>query len=104
MSIESTMRPPRTIEELSKQYEQLNGKKIQTETNLKNSQEQLDRLKLKAKEKYGTDDLGELTKILEEMKRKNEEDRAAYQASLDRIEAELEGIEEKFNSAETTNG
>ncbi len=96
----STERPQQSIEQLSKRYEGLNAKRIQAQTNLQNAQAQLDALKSKAKQEYGTDDLEELKKILAEMKRKNEEDRAAYQESLDQIETELAQIEEQYEAAE----
>ena len=47
---------------------------------------ELERLKKDAREKYDTDDLNELRKLLDNMKAENERKRAAYQAELDRIE------------------
>ena len=98
----NTTSPQQSIEELSKRYEGLNAKRIQAQTNLKHAQNQLDALKTKATQEYGTDDLEELKRILAEMKRKNENDRASYQASLDQIEAELAQIEEKYNAADAS--
>lgn len=95
---ESTDYPAQTIETLSERYRQFNEQKIQAGTNLVNAQEQLNKLKEKAKQDYDTDNLEELKKTLEEMKRQNEEDRANYQKSLDNIQAELEGIDNKYNS------
>ena len=103
MSTESTDHSTQTIEELSERYKKLNEQKIQAGTNLDNAQKQLNELKKKAKREYGTDDLGELKKKLEEMKRKNEEDRANYQESLDKIEAELLDIDNKYSSVESAN-
>jgi len=103
MSTESTDHPAQTIEELSTRYENLNRQKIQAGTNLENAQSQLDKLKEKAKQDYGTDDLDELKKILEEMRRKNEEDRSNYQSSLDKIEADLDNIDNKYSSTESAN-
>ncbi len=46
-----------------------------------------------------TDDVDELRKKLEQMKRDNEEKRRAYQADLDRIETELADIETKYDAS-----
>jgi chromosome segregation ATPase len=89
-----------TIEQLQERYARLNKEKIEADTKLKMTREQLDELKRKAREVYGTDDLNELRTKLEEMKAANEQKRAAYQADLDRIEADLAQVEEKFASAE----
>ncbi len=78
-----------TIEKLTERYQELNKRKIQAETTLKNAQKQLEELRKAAREEYGTDDLAELKKKLEEMKRENEARRSRYQQDLDKIEADL---------------
>ncbi|QDT31676.1 hypothetical protein [Thalassoglobus polymorphus] len=90
------------IEELQKRYNDLNTRKIQAETNLLNSQKQLETHKSQAREKYGTDDVAELRKQLEEMKAENERKRREYQESLDRIEKDLTQVDEKFADAATS--
>jgi uncharacterized coiled-coil DUF342 family protein len=89
-----------TIEQLNKRYKELNDKKVEADTKLRMTRDQLDDLKRKAREIYGTDDLAALRAKLEEMKTQNEEKRAAYQTELDRIEADLAQVEEKFAAAE----
>jgi hypothetical protein len=103
MLIEPADHPAQTLEELSKRYDQLNERKIQSGRDLQHAQDWLKELKQKAKQDYGTDDLEELKKKLEDMKRKNEEDRANYQMSLDNIEVELAEIDKKHNPAEPAN-
>lgn len=89
-----------SIEELQQRYEKLNTRKIQAETNLENTQKQLDSLKKDAREKYGTDDVVKLREKLSAMKSENDEKRRNYQAELDRIEGELQSVEKKFAAAE----
>ncbi len=89
------------IEELQKRYSDLSRRKIQAETNLEHSQKQLELHKSQAREKYGTDDVAELRKQLEEMKVENERKRREYQESLDRIEEDLTQVDEKFADAAT---
>jgi chromosome segregation ATPase len=91
-----------TIEQLQQRYEQLNRQKIQCETKLESAREQLENLKREAREKYGTDDLGDLQAKLEQMKADNEQKRAAYQADLDRIEGELAQVEQNFQVTEAS--
>ena len=89
-----------SIEELQQRYEKLNTRKIQAETNLENTQKQLDSLKKEAREKYGTDDVSKLREKLSAMKLENDEKRRNYQAELDRIEGELQTVEKKFAAAD----
>jgi hypothetical protein len=89
-----------TIEDLQKRYGDLYKKKIEAETELKTARTRLYDLKTEAREKFGTDDLGELERKLEQMRTENEEKRAQYQADLDRIERDLEAVEQKFAAAE----
>jgi len=93
-----------TIEQLQSRYRELNTKKIQAETNLKNATEHLTGLKEEARQKFGTDDVAELRKKLEAMKAENEEKRKNYQAQLDQIESDLLGVEKKFAVADVSEG
>lgn len=89
-----------TIEVLQKRYQSLRDKKVQSETHYQNAQTQLDELKRQAREKYGTDDVSELERMLTEMRSENEQRRSQYQAELDRIENDLAGVEQSFAAAE----
>jgi phage shock protein A len=85
-----------SIEELTKRFSELNTKKIQAETNLKNAEQSLAKLREKAREDYGTDDIDKLKAKLAEMEAENEHKRSEYQRSLDKIEADLEQVERKY--------
>ncbi len=100
MADEMTSGAPQTIEALTERYTQLNTQRIQAETNLRTAQNELAKLKARAKQEYGTDDLEELEQKLADMKRSNEEARAAYQATLDEIESQLGKIDETNGSTE----
>jgi chromosome segregation ATPase len=94
-----------TIEQLQERYQSLNKKKIQAETNLDHAQKQLTALQKEARDKYGTDDVAELRKKLDQMTAENEAKRRQYQVDLDRIEGELKAVDEKFASGgEAGNG
>ncbi len=88
-----------SIEQLTERHLALNTRKIQAETQLETATEQLDKLKAEAREKYGTDDVEELSELLESMKAENEQKRLEYQRSLDRIESDLAEVEQKFAAA-----
>ena len=103
MADEPDNEAPQTIEELTQRFNHLNTQRIQAEANLKNAQNELAKLKTKARQEYGTDDLEELKTKLADMKRSNEEARAAYQASLDTIESQLSEIDDEYRSAESDN-
>ena|ERR1700678_1710109 len=89
-----------SIEELRKRYDDLNTKKITAEANHKNAQKQLDDLKAAAKAQWNTDNLDELRKKLKEMEDENERKRSEYQGQLDKIEAELKDVDQKFNQVQ----
>ena len=88
------------FEQLKARYDKLNRLKIQAETNLEAARRQLEELKAQAKTEYGTDDIDLLKAKLVEMTSENEQKRAAYQTSLDRIETDLKAVEEKYNDIE----
>lgn len=87
------------IEVLTQRYQDLNERKIEAQTNLKTAEGTLKKLRGKAKEEYGTDDLEELRKKLQEMKDENERKRAEYQQALDKIETDLENVEKAHEEA-----
>jgi chromosome segregation ATPase len=85
-----------SIEKLQERFSQLNKRKIQAETNLDHARTQLETLQTEAREKYGTDDLAALREKLAQMKAENEAKRASYQEQLDKIEADLASVDQKF--------
>jgi phage shock protein A len=96
---EQTVRA-QSIEELRKRYEELNRRKITAEANHQSAQKQLDDLKAGAKAQWATDDLEELRKKLKEMENENERKRSEYQNQLDKIETDLEEVNQKFSKAQ----
>lgn len=82
-----------SIDELRERFESLKDKRTTAQADLRNVEEQLDRLKAQAREKYGTDDLEKLEKELERMRAENERKRAEYQAHLDGIDEKLGALE-----------
>lgn len=90
------MSEPQTIETLRQRYEDLNKKRTQAETLLQKANEELEKLKAEAKSKFGTDDLAEMQKQLEQMEQENLKKRREYQKLLDGIEADLKSVEEKY--------
>jgi uncharacterized coiled-coil DUF342 family protein len=88
---------PQTIEQLQKRYRELHEKKIKAETQRDDATGRLNQLKEQARTKYGTDDVAELTKKLDEIIRENEQKRTTYQEDLDKIEKGLAEVEDKFS-------
>jgi septation ring formation regulator EzrA len=95
---------PQNIEELTNRYRELDRRKTQAETKLEGARSHLADLQRQAREKYDTDDIAALRKLLEKMTAENEAKRSQYQADLDRIEADLAAVEEKFAASETATG
>ena len=91
-----------SIEELTARYSQLNTKKIQAETSLRHAEDELAKLKEKARTEYGTDNVDELKQKLAAMEAENERKRADYQRSLDKIEADLNEAEKKYSEVKDT--
>lgn len=85
-----------TIEQLQARYDGLNEQKIKVNAQREHAMQRLEELKAQAKEQYGSDDVEQLSKMLEEMKSKNEKMRSEYQANLDGIDQDLAEINEKF--------
>ncbi|MCM2369344.1 hypothetical protein [Aporhodopirellula aestuarii] len=91
----------RTIEQLKSEYEQLNERKIQAQTQLQEAQKQLTNLQAEADKDFGTSDVDELKKMLKKMETENEQRRSEYQTLLDKISGELAEVE-KATAANTT--
>jgi phage shock protein A len=85
-----------TIDGLRERFEKLNHQKITTEADLKHAEEDLAKLRKEALDAWGTDDLEELQKRLEEMTRENDRRREEYQKHLDKIDADLAEVERNF--------
>jgi septal ring factor EnvC (AmiA/AmiB activator) len=96
MAISKRPSEPEDINILKKRYEKLNRDRTVAETNLENAKTNLNALKQKAREEYGTDDVETLRAKLEQMKEENERKRSEYQKSLDQIEQDLQAVETKY--------
>jgi predicted transcriptional regulator len=93
-----------SIEQLQQRYQELNRKKIQSETQRDSATTRLDELKAHAREKYGTDDVSKLQEKLAEIINENTRKRAKYQEDLDKIEKGLAEVEAKFSEATSAPG
>jgi hypothetical protein len=100
MATKAIQNGQQTIEQLQDRYQLLNKRKIQAETNLENARQQLMKLQEEARTKYGTDDVAQLREKLAAMKAENERKRADYQTQLEKIEADLAAVEQKFSATE----
>jgi hypothetical protein len=96
MAITKKSNEPEDISILKKRYEKLNRDRTVAETNLENAKVNLNQLREKARDEYGTDDLETLRTRLEQMKLENEQKRSEYQKSLDQIELDLQAVETKY--------
>ncbi len=90
---------PRTIEQLKQEFELLNEKKIQTQTQLDEATKQLKNLQQQAVAEFQTCDIDELQEKLAQMEQENEQRRREYQELLDSISKELKEIEVESNSS-----
>ena len=100
-----TNRPDeQSIEQLQQRYQDLNKKKIQAETQRDNAKTRLDELKTQARDKYGTDDVAQLQKKLDDIVAENARKRSKYQQDLDKIESDLAAVETKFSEASSAPG
>lgn len=95
---------PRTIEQLKKEYESLNERKIQTQTQLEEATKQLTILQKEAVAEFETSDIDELKTKLKQMEQENEKRRQEYQELLDSISGKLKKIEDESNSPDKENG
>lgn len=90
------------IDALTEQFQRLNKRKIESERDLVNAQQNLDKLKQQALEEYGTDQLDELKAKLQQIKNENSRKRSEYYLSLEKIEAELTKIEAAHNDSDAS--
>ncbi len=81
------------LEVLKKDYRELDTRKIQTETNIKNLEEEFQRLREQAQKNYGTSDLEELKRLLEERRQENERLVAEYEGHIQGIKDRLAEID-----------
>lgn len=81
------------IDELRARYDKLREKRLLAQNNLDNAGKQMAELKRQALEQWGTDDLEQLSRKLEQMRADNEQRLAEYRAHLDAIERELQQVE-----------
>ena len=91
-----------TMDQLKKRFEELSLKKVKYETQRDSAASELADLKQQALELYGSDDVKQLEKMLSEMKTENEKKRSEYQASLDKIDENLQSVQESFDAAQET--
>lgn len=84
----------RTIDELKKTYEELNTKKIQSETNFATAKKQLAELQQQSETEFGTSDVAALKQKLDELEAENETRRRDYQELLERIASDLKSVEQ----------
>jgi hypothetical protein len=85
----------RSIEELTEQYQQLNEKKIQTQTQLDEATKQLEALQKEAVAEFETCDIEELKAKLKQMESENETRRSKYQELLQGIADDLANVEQE---------
>lgn len=88
-----------SIDKLKTRYDELNRKKIEASTHLENAEKQLKKLKEKALNEYGTDDIDELKNILKQRIDDNETKKSDYQKHLDDVENNLAEIEAKYRES-----
>lgn len=81
------------LEVLKKDYRELDTRKIQTETNIKNLEQELERLREQAQKNYGTSDLEELKRLLEKRRLENERLVAEYEEHIRGIKDRLAAID-----------
>jgi chromosome segregation ATPase len=89
-----------SIEQLTERYKKLDREKTVAETNLKNAQDHLSKLKKEAREQHGTDDIDALKKKLKQLQDDNEQKRGAYQKKLDEIETALADVKSRYGDVE----
>lgn len=82
-----------SIESLKQRYDNLNRRKIQTQTQLESTTKQLQELQAEAAEQFGTSDIEELEAKLAEMLAENEKRLTDYKSLLDGIEQDLAKVE-----------
>jgi septation ring formation regulator EzrA len=85
-----------SIEQLTERYQTLNTRRIEAGRDLEHATDRLESLRKEARERFSTDDIGQLREKLRQMTEANELARRKYQAELDKIESDLAEVEEQF--------
>jgi len=88
----------RSIDDLKGEYERLNERKIQAQTQLEEATKQLEALQKEAIAEFETSDIDELKSKLEQMEAENEKRRSDYQELLEKISGELAKVEQETSS------
>ncbi len=91
-------KPRLDIEALKKLHARIDQDRRNAQAHLSAAQGQLDELRAAARRDYGTDELPELRKRLEEIRAENERKRAEYQAHLEEIQGKLADVEKNFGA------
>ncbi len=81
------------LERLKADYKELETKKIQTDTNIKTLEAELEKLREEARENYGTSDLDKLRDLLEARRSENDRKLAEYEQHIRSIKERLDEIE-----------
>ena len=84
---------PQAIDALARRHRELETRRIQAEAELEHVEKALEEQRARARERFGTADLGELRAKLEWMREENVRRRREYQVHLDEIERGLAAIE-----------
>ena len=93
----------RSIDDLKGEYERLNERKIQAQTQLEEATKQLEALQKEAIAEFETSDIHELKSKLEQMEAENEQRRCDYQELLEQISGELAKVEQE-SASQTKSG
>lgn len=91
---------PAEIDELKDRFAKLRDQKIQNDAKLESAEQELEKLRAQARTEYGTDDLDELSRRLEQMELENLARRNEYDELLTSIESRLSEIEQEYQSNE----
>jgi hypothetical protein len=77
------------LQELRKHHQSLHERKIATEQDRKNLEQRLQELRTQAEREYGTSDIDQLHRLLEERRQENERMVREYQQHIDDIQKRL---------------
>ncbi len=89
-----------SIEQLRERHKKLHERQIKVKTQREEAMNRLAELQQQAREQFGTDDLEQLQQQLADMKKRNQQQQAEYQESLDAIEQQLKEIDAGFTEGE----
>jgi chromosome segregation ATPase len=87
---------PAEIQDLKRRFEALNERKYKTEVQLQDRSKALEELKKTARDTFGTDDPEKLQALLQKQEAENLAMRKDYEALLNRIETELQEIDNEY--------